>query len=111
MWSRMPFLKPHCSLVLAVINACHHEQDMRRYGGLGKLMPVTYFAMLAGFYAIIGLPGGSGFFSKDLILKILLSAVVLMDWLHHRFGHRTAHSGIHGADDVSDLLEPHARPR
>jgi NADH-quinone oxidoreductase subunit L len=40
-------------------------------GGLAKLMPITFTWMFCGWYAIIGLPGGAGFFSKDLILENL----------------------------------------
>jgi NADH-quinone oxidoreductase subunit L len=45
---------------------------MRRMGGLAKLLPITYAWMWCGWFAIIGLPGGSGFFSKDLILERLM---------------------------------------
>jgi NADH-quinone oxidoreductase subunit L len=55
----------------SVIHGLHHEQDMRRMGGLAKLMPITYAWFWCGWFAIIGLPGGSGFFSKDLILERL----------------------------------------
>jgi NADH-quinone oxidoreductase subunit L len=47
----------------------HHEQDMRRMGGLRKYMPVTYWTMLIGTLALIGFPGMSGFFSKDIIIE------------------------------------------
>jgi NADH-quinone oxidoreductase subunit L len=46
----------------------HHEQDMRRMGGLRKYMPVTFATMAAGWLAISGFPLLSGFFSKDEIL-------------------------------------------
>jgi NADH-quinone oxidoreductase subunit L len=52
----------------SVIHGMHHEQDMRNYGGLKKWMPVTHFTMLIGCLAIAGIPGFSGFFSKDEIL-------------------------------------------
>lgn len=52
----------------AVIVACHHEQDMRNMGGLRKLMPITFAAMMAATLAIAGIPPFSGFFSKDEIL-------------------------------------------
>ena len=55
----------------SVIHGLHHEQDMRRMGGLTKLMPITHACFFFGWFAIIGLPGGSGFFSKDLILERL----------------------------------------
>jgi NADH-quinone oxidoreductase subunit L len=52
----------------SVILACHHEQDMRKMGGLGKHMPVTRLAYLAACWAIAGFPWASGFYSKDEIL-------------------------------------------
>jgi NADH-quinone oxidoreductase subunit L len=55
----------------SVIHGLHHEQDMRRMGGLAKLMPITYTWFFCGWFAIIGLPLGSGFWSKDLILERL----------------------------------------
>jgi NADH-quinone oxidoreductase subunit L len=53
----------------SVIIGMHHEQDMRRMGGLRKYMPVTYWTCLVGALALIGFPGFSGFFSKDVILE------------------------------------------
>lgn len=53
----------------AVIIAMHHEQDMRRMGGLRRYLPVTYWTALVGSLALIGFPGFSGFFSKDLIIE------------------------------------------
>jgi NADH-quinone oxidoreductase subunit L len=52
----------------SIIHALHHEQDMRRMGGLAKLMKLTFATFLMGYLAIIGVPGFSGFFSKDEIL-------------------------------------------
>jgi NADH-quinone oxidoreductase subunit L len=49
----------------SVIIAMHHEQDMRKMGGLKKYMPITYWTCLVGALALIGFPGTSGFFSKD----------------------------------------------
>src|SRR5688572_22560588 len=49
----------------SVIIALHHEQDMRRMGGLRKYMPVTYATMLVAALASAGIPGLSGFFSKE----------------------------------------------
>jgi NADH-quinone oxidoreductase subunit L len=53
----------------SVIIALHHEQDMRRMGGLRKHMPVTYWTMLIGAIASAGVPGFAGFFSKDAIIE------------------------------------------
>ncbi len=55
----------------SVIIAMHHEQDMRRMGGLKKYLPVTYWTCLVGSLALIGFPGFSGFFSKDIIIEAL----------------------------------------
>jgi len=52
----------------SVIIAMHHEQDMRKMGGLRKYLPITYWTFLIGTLALIGFPGTSGFFSKDLLI-------------------------------------------
>src|SRR4051812_32103048 len=52
----------------SVIHGMHHEQDMRRMGGLRKYMPITFATMMAGWLAISGIPIFAGFFSKDEIL-------------------------------------------
>jgi NADH-quinone oxidoreductase subunit L len=55
-----------------VIHALLGEQDMRRMGGLRRLMPLTYVAFLVGALALAGIPPFSGFFSKDSILAAAL---------------------------------------
>lgn len=52
----------------SVIHAMHHEQDIRKMGGLRKYLPVTHITFLLGCIAIAGIPPFSGFFSKDEIL-------------------------------------------
>ncbi len=52
----------------SVIHGMHHEQDMRKMGGLKKYMPITFFTMLTGYLAICGILPFAGFFSKDEIL-------------------------------------------
>jgi NADH-quinone oxidoreductase subunit L len=53
----------------SVIIALHHEQDMRKMGGMRKYMPITYWTVLVGAVASAGIPGLSGFFSKDTIIE------------------------------------------
>ncbi len=53
----------------SVIIGMHHEQDMRRMGGLKKYMPITYWTMLVGTLALVGTPFFSGFYSKDTIIE------------------------------------------
>ena len=61
----------------AVIHALSGEQDMRKMGGLLKKTPVTACVMIFAFLAIVGFPGFSGFWSKDLILeKIFMSGTM-----------------------------------
>ena len=55
----------------SVIIALHHEQDMRRMGGLRRYMPITWITSLIGTLALIGAPGFSGFFSKDSIIEAI----------------------------------------
>jgi NADH-quinone oxidoreductase subunit L len=53
----------------SVIIALHHEQDMRRMGGLKRYMPWTYWTLLVGAIASAGIPLFSGFYSKDAIIE------------------------------------------
>ena len=68
----------------SVIIALHHEQDMRRMGGLKKTMPITYWTMLIGAISSAGIPGFAGFFSKDAIIEAVRHASTpghLFAWL------------------------------
>lgn len=58
----------------SVIHAMHHEQDIRKMGGLKKYLPVTHITFLLGCIAIAGIPPFSGFFSKDEILAAAYGA-------------------------------------
>ena len=62
----------------SVIIALHHEQDMRKMGGLARYMPVTYLTVLIGALANAGFPPFAGFFSKDSIIEAVQ--------LSHTFG-------------------------
>ncbi len=65
----------------SVIIALHHEQDMRRMGGLKDKLPVTYWTFLVGSLALAGFPLTSGFFSKDELLVAAWSAGPLGQFL------------------------------
>jgi NADH-quinone oxidoreductase subunit L len=60
----------------SVIIAMHHQQDMRKMGGLAKYMPITYMTMLIGALANAGLPPFAGFFSKETIIEAIHHATV-----------------------------------
>lgn len=64
----------------SVIHALHHEQDMRRMGGLRRWMPWTYATFLISTLAIAGFPPLSGFFSKDEILWRTFSSGHVVLW-------------------------------
>lgn len=61
----------------AVIHGVSDEQDFRRLGGVGRLMPVTYVCTLVGSLSLAGLPFLSGFYSKDLILETALGSYLI----------------------------------
>jgi NADH-quinone oxidoreductase subunit L len=123
----------------SVIIALHHEQDMRKMGGLRKYLPVTYAVMLIGAWANAGLPPFAGFFSKDTIIEALHASTTpgagvayvaalfgvfvgalysfrLLFYAFHgeeRFGHDRhddAADGAHGHDAHHSHEPPHESP-
>ncbi len=68
----------------SVIIAMHHQQDIRKMGGLRKKMPITYWTALIGSLALIGFPGFSGFYSKDMIIEAVhFSSLPYADWVYY----------------------------
>jgi NADH-quinone oxidoreductase subunit L len=124
----------------SVIIGMHHEQDMRRMGGLKKYMPWTYWTAFIGTIALIAVPGTSGFFSKDALIEavheshlamapyaywcVLLGVFVtafysfrLVFMTFHgseRFGHDHGHDShghdSHHGDDHGHHGKPHESP-
>ncbi len=60
----------------SVIIAMHHEQDMRKMGGLATYLPVTYLTFLIGALALSAIPPFSGFYSKDMIIDAVRLSTV-----------------------------------
>ncbi|MDT0380648.1 NADH-quinone oxidoreductase subunit L [Streptomyces sp. DSM 42041] len=65
----------------SVMHGMNDEVDMRRYGGLRTYMPITFITFGLGYLAIIGFPGLSGFFSKDLIIEAAFGKGGAQGWI------------------------------
>lgn len=65
----------------SVMHATNDETDMRRYGALRTLLPITYATFGLGYLAIIGVPPFAGYFSKDAIIETALNTGGLKGWL------------------------------
>ena len=95
----------------SVIHGMHEEQDIRKMGGLAKLMPITHFTFLVGTMAIAGIPLLSGFYSKDEILAqalhynpavyaVLVVAVTMTAIYMFRLYFLTFHGAFRGGDSL-----------
>ncbi|MFF4320270.1 NADH-quinone oxidoreductase subunit L [Streptomyces sp. NPDC001568] len=65
----------------SVMHGMNDEVDMRKYGGLRKYMPITFVTFGLGYLAIIGFPGLSGFFSKDMIIEAAFAKGGTEGWI------------------------------
>jgi len=74
----------------AIIHSLSNEQDMRKYGGLIKLLPYTSTMLLIGSLALMGFPFLTGFYSKDLILEIAYSKYTISGSISYWLGLITA---------------------
>src|SRR6266700_3235976 len=105
----------------SVIIALHHEQDMRRMGGLKRYMPVTYWTMLIGAIASAGIPPLAGFFSKDAIIDAVHHAetpgamfaylcVLSCVFVTAAYTFRLVFMSFHGAPRFDAAHPPHESP-
>ena len=106
----------------SVMHGMDDQVDMRRFGGLRTVMPVTFACMSAGYLAIIGFPGFSGFFSKDKIIEAaydkggtsgyLLGTVALLGaGLTAYYMTRMMAMTFFGERRWTDGIHPHESPR
>ena len=97
----------------SVMHGMNDQVDMRRFGGLRTVMPVTFACMIAGYLAIIGFPLFAGFFSKDLIIEAALDQGGVRGWVIG--GAAIVIAGItgllHDPHDDHDLLRQEALDR
>ena len=107
----------------SVMHATNDEVDMRHYGALSRLMPITFVTFAAGYLAIIGFPFFSGFYSKDHIIEAafeqsaLVGALAMLGagitafymtrlMLMTFFGTKRWHEGVHPHESPWVMLLP-----
>ncbi|MGI8760726.1 MAG: NADH-quinone oxidoreductase subunit L [Jatrophihabitantaceae bacterium] len=106
----------------SVMHAMNDRIDMRRFGGLAKVMPITYAVFVCGFLAIIGFPGATGYFTKDKIIEAafdkggisgyLLGAIALAGaGLTAFYMTRALVMTFHGKRRWEDDVHPHEAPK
>jgi NADH-quinone oxidoreductase subunit L len=106
----------------SVIIALHHEQDMRRMGGLKQYMPVTYWTVLIGAIASAGIPPFSGFYSKDAIIEaahhsttpgagFAYACVLACVFVTAVYTFRLVFLAFHGAPRFDAAHPPHESPK
>jgi NADH-quinone oxidoreductase subunit L len=106
----------------SVIIALHHEQDMRRMGGLKQYMPVTYWTVLVGAIASAGIPPFAGFYSKDAIIEaahlsttpgagFAYLCVLLCVFVTAAYTFRMVFMAFHGAPKFDAAHPPHESPK
>lgn len=61
----------------SIIHSVQNEQDLRKFGGIGKLIPFTIQVLLVGSLALVGFPFLTGFYSKDLIIEVAFSCYTI----------------------------------
>jgi NADH-quinone oxidoreductase subunit L len=99
----------------------HHEQDMRRMGGLKKFMPWTYWTLLIGAIASAGIPPFAGFYSKDAIIEAAQHAqipgagfayfcVLACVFVTAAYTFRLVFMAFHGAPRFDAAHPPHESP-
>ena len=105
----------------SVIVALHHEQDMRRMGGLKKYMPITYWTLLLAAISSAGIPGFAGFFSKDAIIEAVHRSstpgaglayllVLVTVFITATYTFRLVFMAFHGRERFDAAHPPHESP-
>jgi len=105
----------------SVIIAMHHEQDMRRMGGLRRYMPWTYWTLLIGAISSVGIPGFAGYYSKDSIIEAVHASstpghlfaylcVLLCVFVTATYTFRLVFLAFHGRPHFDAEHAPHESP-